>query len=77
MDLVESVAPPIPGPYFYSPDASFFDPLEARPPGSAVANGFVGGDVLRSSPSGPVVYAPAGALGLDLVGARTPTTSMR
>lgn len=68
MDLVESVAPPLPGPYFYSLDASFFDPLEGVPhSGSAVANGFVGGDVLRSSPSGPVVYAPAAALGLDLV----------
>ncbi len=41
--------------------------------GSAVVNGFVGGDVLKSSVggSGPVLYAPAGLLGLDAAGVDT------
>lgn len=73
MDLVESAAGSIPGSYFFSLDSAFFDPLEGvLHSGSAVANGFVGGDVLRSAVGGPLlgspaVYAPAALLGLDLV----------
>ncbi|QDV08661.1 hypothetical protein Poly30_42140 [Planctomycetes bacterium Poly30] len=55
---------------YYSLDAGFVDPLEGLAhSGSAAANGFVGGDVLRATAIGvPAVYAPAIALGLDLVG---------
>ncbi|MCK6456869.1 MAG: FG-GAP-like repeat-containing protein [Phycisphaerae bacterium] len=60
---------------FFSLDCAFADPLEPPPAppnfGSAVANGFVGGDVLEiafpGDPAGPFVYAPAAVLGLDLV----------
>lgn len=69
MDLVEATGVPLTGPYFFSLDASFFDPLEGvSNSGSALANGFVGGDVLRNTITGPAVYAPANLLGLDLVG---------
>ena len=61
------------GPIYFSLDSQFADPLETivgPPPNTATAagNGFVGGDVLVSSAGGvPIVYAPAIALGLDLV----------
>jgi len=59
-------------PIFFSLDASFPDPLEPGAivnSGSAMANGHVGGDVLvKLGPVGlPIVYAPAAALGLNLV----------
>ncbi len=63
--------PPI-FPVFYSLDSAFPDPLEVPPAnsGTAMANGFVGGDVLVTmAPGGPpAVYAPAAALGLDFGG---------
>jgi hypothetical protein len=58
-------------PVYFSLDASFADVLEGgvAPPnsGTAMANGFVGGDVLvTTTPGGPpAVYAPAGLLGLS------------
>jgi hypothetical protein len=65
-------------PIFYSLDAGFPDPLETPAPlglgpvnsGSAAALGFSGGDILMTPGSGApaVLYAPAGALGLDLFG---------
>ena len=55
---------------YFSLDAAFFDPLEGVPnSGSALANGFFGGDVLPLGAVGaPIVYAPSIVLGLDLVG---------
>ncbi len=60
------------GEVYFSLDAAFVDPLLGIPnSGSAVAHGFVGGDVLVSGPAvplgGPLVYATANQLGLDLV----------
>jgi hypothetical protein len=55
---------------FFSLDSGFGDPLTgAANSGTAAANGFVGGDVLSTIfPGGAVaLYAPANALGLDLV----------
>jgi len=63
------------GPFYFSLDASFDDPLEPAGPniGTAVANGFVGGDVLLQSTPGAItaIYASAQSLGLDIVGADT------
>lgn len=65
---------------YLSLDSAFADPLEAAaaPPnyGTAAANGFVGGDVLRGIPAGDPggalqLYAAATALGLDPDGADT------
>lgn len=58
---------------YFSLDSAFVDPLTLMSnSGSAAANGFVGGDVLRSCPGcAPSVYAPAALLGLDLAGADT------
>ena len=69
LDVVEGAILMGGGRYF-SLDSQFPDLLEGVPnSGSAVANGFVGGDVLTLSGAGlPVVYAPAFALGLDLLG---------
>ena len=55
---------------FFSLDSNFVDPCTGMPnAGSAAAIGFVGGDVLRATAAGlPVVYAPAGMLGLDIAG---------
>ena len=56
---------------YFSLDAAFGDPLEGvLNSGSAAAHGFVGGDVLHTAaPSGvPALFAPAGLLGLDLLG---------
>ena len=56
---------------FYSLDASglVFDACHGTPgTGSAAFHGFVGGDELYSVGGAPVLYAPAGALGLDLIG---------
>lgn len=58
------------GSIYFSLDSRFLDPLEGPPAnsGTAVANGFSGGDVLVSFAGGvPAMYAPAGMLGLDLV----------
>lgn len=69
MDVVEATSSGIPGPYFFSLDSSFLDPLEGVPnSGSALANGYVGGDVIRTVAGGNALYAPANLLGLDLVG---------
>jgi hypothetical protein len=60
-------------PIYFSLDSQFGDPLEmplAFNTGTAVANGFVGGDVLVSLFAGgaPLLYAPAFMLGLDQTG---------
>lgn len=64
--------PPPVFPVFFSLDSGFVDPLEVAPAnsGTAMANGFKGGDVLVSmGPGGPPkVYAPAAMLGLDFGG---------
>lgn len=57
---------------WFSLDSGFMDPLLGVPnTGSAAFHGFVGGDVLHvAGPGGPpAVYAPAGLLGLNLIGA--------
>lgn len=59
------------GPVFFSMDARFADPFEGGSPpntGTAPGNGFSSGDVVVTSPFGPFLYAPAGALGLDSAG---------
>ena len=55
---------------YFSMDAAFIDPLTGIPnSGSAIANGFMGADVLKTTFGGtPAVYAPAPLLGLNLVG---------
>ena len=63
-------------PVYFSLDSSFGDPLESIPPyntGTALANTFVGGDVLVSTIVGapPALYAPAVSLGLDFGGTDT------
>lgn len=70
LDVVEPSATGAVG-RFFSLDSGFPDPVDLVPnTGSAAAHGFVGGDVLMTPPGGggPVVYAPAMMLGLDLVG---------
>ncbi|MEL6430620.1 MAG: hypothetical protein AAFR54_15660, partial [Planctomycetota bacterium] len=72
LDVAQNSITAMPGLY-YSLDASFVDPLEGVPhSASALALGYVGGDVLTPGAAGfPVVYAPAGLLGLDLFGPDT------
>ncbi|QDV05479.1 hypothetical protein Poly30_09770 [Planctomycetes bacterium Poly30] len=54
---------------YFSLDSGFLDPLEGVPnSSSAAANGFVGGDILVAAAGGPALFAPAFALGLDVVG---------
>ena len=56
---------------FFSLDSAFVDPINGiANSGSAAFHGFVGGDVLNTPVPGgvPVLYAPAGLLGLNLVG---------
>src|SRR6185503_6383811 len=71
--LIENPPPTIPGDDLDALDSGFVDPLTGFPnSGSAAANAFVGGDVLRSCPGcSPAVYAPAWMLGLDLGGSNT------
>ncbi|MCC6680979.1 MAG: PEP-CTERM sorting domain-containing protein [Phycisphaeraceae bacterium] len=55
-------------PVYFSLDSAYPDPLEAPGInyGTAIANGFVGGDVLVTTAGGPpVLYAAAALLGLD------------
>ena len=62
------------GRIYFSLDSDFPDPLEGFPvnTGTALGNGFVGGDVLVSAVGGvPALYAPAGVLGLDKFGLDT------
>ena len=58
---------------YISLDASFVNPITGVPlSGSALLAGYVGGDVLRVGPSGTTgLYAPANALGLDMMGPDT------
>jgi len=61
------------GPVFFSMDSDFVDPLEGFPAnsGTALGNGFVGGDVVVTPAVGSGVlgvYAPAAVLGLDKFG---------
>ncbi len=63
---------PVLYPVYFSLDAAWVDPLTGIPnTGSAMAHGFLPGDVLLTTglTSGPVVYAAAAQLGLDLLGA--------
>ena len=77
LDVDEAVGPQYaPFPVYFSLDSGFPDPTEPWPPvnsGSAMAHGFVGGDVLMTPVPGapPVVYAPALLLGLDQMGPDT------
>ncbi|MCP5023328.1 MAG: hypothetical protein GY930_16350 [bacterium] len=53
---------------YFSLEGSITDPLTGVPAANSAAfNGFVGGDILKVTATGPVIYAPASALGLDLV----------
>ena len=79
-DIDQPPPPAIPGtafpvPVYYSLDSDFPDPLEGIPfnTSTALANGFVGGDVLVSTivGAGPALFAPAFDLGLDLTGTDT------
>jgi hypothetical protein len=78
LDIDTTVAD-IGGPVFFSLDSLFPDPLEFGPfsipnTGTAFLNGFVGGDVIVTSPvpgGMPALYAAASTLGLDLAGADT------
>ncbi len=70
VDVDELIGPHTkPIPVYFSLDTCFPDPLEGPPvnSASALAHGFVGGDVLVSLGGGapPIVYAPAPVLGLD------------
>lgn len=60
---------------FISLDSSFVDPFEGPPynTGTAATNGFVGGDVLLSTPAAGTIalYAAAATLGLDAAGINT------
>ena len=65
-DTGTALSPPV----YFSLDSAFPDPLEPLPgpnTGTALANGFVGGDVLVTSFVGgpPVLYADSRALGLN------------
>jgi len=67
---VDTTLADVMGPIYISLDSAFPDPLEGpgTNTGTAVANGFVGGDVLVTSAGGlPALYAPAPVLGLDVV----------
>jgi hypothetical protein len=61
---------PFPLPVYFSLDSVYTDPLDAPyNTGTAVTNGFVGGDVLVANGFGaPVLFAPANLLGLDQTG---------
>ncbi|VAW44277.1 hypothetical protein MNBD_GAMMA02-1771 [hydrothermal vent metagenome] len=70
---IDTMLADIPGPFYFSLDSGFPDPLEAGFPapnsGTAVANGFSGSDVLVSGVgAGPALAIPAAALGLDFAG---------
>jgi hypothetical protein len=77
-DLDQPVAKAVAGtvfnvPVYFSLDSIFTDPLEGPLPyntGTALANGFVGGDVLIAQFSGgaPSLFAAASQLGLDQTG---------
>jgi hypothetical protein len=77
-DIDQFVQPAVAGtvfnvPVYFSLDSQYVDPLEFPLPyntGTAVANGFVGGDVLVSFFAGgaPALFAPAAMLGLDQSG---------
>lgn len=74
IDIDSPVGPGIPFPVYYSLDSMFLDPMEGFPnSGTAMALGFVGGDVLVCMGPGapPMLYAPAPLLGLDLFGPDT------
>jgi hypothetical protein len=69
---VDTTPADVNGPIYFSLDSSFADPFEGGPPvmpntGTALANQFVGGDVLVCPAPGapPVLYAAAVVLGLD------------
>ena len=66
-------------PVWFSLDAGFLDPINGTfNTGSAVAHGFVGGDVLFSAAGGPpLVWASAFALGLDACCCATGPTATR
>ncbi|MCA8962231.1 MAG: hypothetical protein KDC38_17020, partial [Planctomycetes bacterium] len=79
LDAMDLDAPAFPGgpgifPVYFSLDSAFFDPFEGFfNSGSALANGFVGGDILLTpAPGGPpIVFAPSVLLGLDIFGIDT------
>lgn len=72
LDALDVNAPIFPlGPVYFSLEGPFPEPLTGAPAsGSAPANGVSGADVLLNPGPGapPVIWAPATALGLDLIG---------
>lgn len=72
---VDTVPADLLGPVYFSLDSAFLDPLEGPfvNTGSAVANSFVGGDVIVNigPTAGNLLYASAAMLGLDQGGADT------
>lgn len=71
MDVDGLAYPATSFPAYFSMDASFVDPRNGwLNSGTALANGFAGGDVLVVGAAGalPAVFAPAFMLGLDFVG---------
>jgi hypothetical protein len=66
LDLIEPTSTP--QREYFSLDAGFLDPFEGvLNSSSALANGFVGGDILVAAAGAPALWAPASALGLDNV----------
>lgn len=71
LDCFNILAPGTTGPLYFSLDATpnLFDPcLAIGGTESALRNGFLAGDVLVQTATGPALYASAGLLGLNLVG---------
>ncbi|MFV1980728.1 MAG: PEP-CTERM sorting domain-containing protein, partial [Rhodothermia bacterium] len=68
VDVDTTVADISGAPVFFSLDSLFADPLGPGNTGSALTNGFVGGDVLVSLGGAIAPYAPAFVLGLDVFG---------
>jgi len=67
---IDTVAADAQGPIYYSLDSGFIDPATgAANSNSAVANGFVGGDVIVDAGMGPALYAAAanGFVGGDVL----------
>jgi len=67
---INTLLPDVQGLVYFSLDTDFVDPLDGPlvNTGTASLNGFSGADILVSrAGAAPIVYAPAAALGLDLI----------
>ena len=72
VDIDTTLADVTGAPVYFSLDSSFLDPAGSPAnTGTALANGFVGGDVLVSLGGLIAPFAPAGILGLDILGPDT------